>query len=130
MDKVMRFIDVMNAFKLCAALAVADLIAAGIYKIKEGISGTDQGHNTRQLPNDSSGNVLFYRRLCDRSRINGCNISVERKEPQKKQKPHTSEEKIMVLNTMRMGATWYEKSVIDEIAEDLYRIMEKENENE
>lgn len=114
MEKLMRFIDVMNAMRICAALAVADLIAAGVYKIKE-VWGA-KGHNTNVLDADTDTRIYIPCRVRNRRSNNGCN--------------HTTEEKIMVLNTMRMGATWYEKSVIDEIAEDLYRIMEKENENE
>ena len=39
--------------------------------------------------------------------------------------PHTIEEKVMVLNTFRTGATWFEKCVLDEIAEDLIELDEK-----
>ena len=116
MDKVMRFIDVMNAMRICAVLAVADLVAAGVYKIKEVWSA--KGHNTNVLDADSDTRIYVPSRDRDRRSDNGCSP------------PISTEEKIMVLNTMRMGATWYEKSVIDEIAEDLYRTMEKENENE
>ena len=108
-------------------------IIISIVLVGLGVEIADKRHNKRlhkrQLSNDSSGDVLFCRRLCDWSCVNGCNISVERKEPQEKQEPHTSEEKIMVLNTMRMGATWYEKTIIDEIADDIQRI-EKESKNE
>lgn len=40
----------------------------------------------------------------------------------------------MMLNTMRVGATWYEKNLIDEISDDLIELdaikFLKENENE
>ena len=35
MDKVIRFIDVMNAFKLCAVLAVVDVVWYVVMKIRE-----------------------------------------------------------------------------------------------
>lgn len=35
MDKLMRFIDVMNAFKLCAVLAVVDVVWFVVMKIRE-----------------------------------------------------------------------------------------------
>ena len=108
MDKLMRFIDVMNAFRLCAALAVVDLIAAGVYKIKE-VWGA-KGHNTNVLDRDSDTRIYIPCRVRNRRSNNGCNI------------PRTTEEKIMVLNTMRMGATWYEKNLIDEISDDLIEL--------
>ena len=47
---------------------------------------------------------------------------------------HTVEEKVMMLNTLRVGATWYEKNLIDEISDDLIELdaikFLKENENE
>ena len=39
---------------------------------------------------------------------------------------HSVEEKIMVLNTLRIGSTWYEKTIIDEIAEDLIKLSKQE----
>ena len=108
MDKAFRFIDVLNAMRIFAALAVADLVAAAIFKIKEAWGA--KGHNTNVLDADPDTRIYVPNRYRDRGGNNRCN------------KPHTLEEKVMVLNTFRMGATWFEKCVLDEIFDDLIEL--------
>lgn len=110
MDKAFRFIDVLNAMRIFAALAVADLVAAGVYKIKEVWSA--KGHNSNVLDADTDTRIYIPSRDRDRSGDN---------KPDR-DNTHTLEEKVMVLNTFRMGATWFEKCVLDEISDDLIEL--------
>ena len=84
--------------------------------------GIDKRHNQSELPNDNTDGDLLHVRSGDRSSDNRRNT------------PHTVEEKVMVLNTFRMGATWFEKCVLDEISDDLIELdaikFLKENEDE
>lgn len=75
--------------------------------------GTDKGHNQDKLPNDNTDGDLLHVRSGDRSSDNRRNT------------PHTVEEKIMVLNTFRTGSTIFEKSVLDEISDDLIELDAK-----
>lgn len=72
--------------------------------------GIDKRHNQSELPNDNTDGDLLHVRSGDRSSDNRRNT------------PHTVEEKVMVLNTFRMGATWFEKCVLDEISDDLIEL--------
>lgn len=108
MDKVARFIDVMNAFKLCAALAVVDLIAAGAYKIKEVWSA--KRHNTNVLDADTDTRIYVPSRVRNRRSDNRCNT------------PLGAEEKAIVLKAILCDfdkmLTPYEKEVLEAIAEE------------
>ena len=88
-------------------------IAVGfIAGYKDGRS--DKGHNQGKLQDSDSASDLLSERSGDRSSDNRRNT------------PHTVEEKIMVLNTLRISSTWYEKTIIDEIAEDLIKLSKQE----
>lgn len=86
------------------------MIFIGIGFIAGMKDGTDKGHNQSELPNDNTDGDLLHVRSGDRSSDNRRNT------------PHTVEEKVMVLNTFRMGATWFEKCVLDEISDDLIEL--------
>ena len=68
-----------------------------------------QRHHTNVLDTDSDTLVYVPHRDRDRGRGDGCD------------KQHTTEEKVMVLETLRMECTRYEKEILDAIAEDLQR---------
>ena len=69
-------------------------------------------HNTNVLDPDTDTRVYVPHRDRDRGGGDGCN------------KP-SAEEKIMVLDTLRMECTRYEKEILDAIAEDLQRGVDK-----
>ena len=71
-----------------------------------------QRHHTDVLDADSDTLVYVPHRDRDRGGGDGCN------------KP-SAEEKIMVLGTLRMECTRYEKEILDAIAEDLQRGVDK-----
>ena len=94
-------------------------IFIGVGIIVGGINGTDKRHNNDIPDGDSDIRIYVPCRCRDRGGGHGS---------------HTVEEKVMMLNTMRVGATWYEKTLIDEISDDLIELdaikFLKENENE
>ena len=71
---------------------------------------SDKGHNQRELQDSDSADDLLHKRSGSRGSNNRCHS------------PHTLEEKVMVLNTFRTGATWFEKCVLDEISDDLIEL--------
>ena len=77
-----------------------------------------QRHHTDVLDADTDTLIYVPHRDRDRSGGDGCD------------KQHTTEEKIMVLNTLRVGSTWYEKAIIDEIADDLIKLSKQEGSSE
>jgi len=82
-------------------------IFIGVGYIVGGINGTDKRHNNDVPDGDSDIRIYVPCRCRDRGGGHGS---------------HTVEEKVMMLNTMRVGATWYEKNLIDEISDDLIEL--------
>ena len=74
----------------------------------------NQNNNQRELSADIPDDNLPLHRVRNRCCSDRPDLS------------HSVEEKIMVLNTLRIGSTWYEKTIIDEIAEDLIKLSKQE----
>lgn len=100
MDYSILFIGAMAGLLFGTIFIMVGFIAGGK-------NGTDKRHNNDVPDGDSDIRIYVPCRCRDRGGHNGT---------------HTVEEKVMMLNTMRVGATWYEKNLIDEISDDLIEL--------
>ena len=100
-------------------VGIGMIISAALVGLGVMIGGrNNQNNNQRELSADLiDDNIPLHRnrnRCCsDRSDLS-----------------HSVEEKIMVLNTLRIGSTWYEKAIIDEISDDLIKLSKQEGSSE